>query len=37
VLTISGDISEPATTDQIIGEALDRFGRIGTSSVIGRR
>jgi len=30
VLTISGDISEPATTDRIIGEALDRFGRIET-------
>jgi NAD(P)-dependent dehydrogenase (short-subunit alcohol dehydrogenase family) len=30
VLTISGDISESATTDQIIGEALDRFGRIDT-------
>ena len=30
VLTISGDISEPATTDRIIGEALDHFGRIDT-------
>jgi NAD(P)-dependent dehydrogenase (short-subunit alcohol dehydrogenase family) len=30
VLTISGDISEPATTNRIIGEALDRFGRIDT-------
>lgn len=30
MLTISGDISEPATTDWIIGEALDRFGRIDT-------
>jgi NAD(P)-dependent dehydrogenase (short-subunit alcohol dehydrogenase family) len=30
VLTISGDISESATTDRIIGEALDRFGRIDT-------
>src|SRR6266516_7869708 len=30
VLTINGDISEPATTDRIIGEALDRFGRIDT-------
>src|SRR6266516_6003941 len=30
VLTISGDISQPATTDRIIGEALDRFGRIDT-------
>jgi short chain dehydrogenase/RibD C-terminal domain len=29
-VTISGDISEPATTDRIIGEALDRFGRIDT-------
>ena len=30
VLTISGDISETATTDRIIDEALDRFGRIDT-------
>jgi NAD(P)-dependent dehydrogenase (short-subunit alcohol dehydrogenase family) len=30
VLTISGDISEPATTDRIIGETLDHFGRIDT-------
>ncbi len=30
MLTISGDISQPATTDWIIGEALDRFGRIDT-------
>ncbi len=30
MLTISGDISQPATTDRIIGEALDRFGRIDT-------
>ena len=30
VLTISGDISETATTDRIIGEALDRFGRTDT-------
>ena len=30
VLTVDGDISEPATTDRIIGGALGRFGRIDT-------
>lgn len=30
VLTVEGDISEPATTDQIIGEAVRRFGRVHT-------
>ena len=30
VLAIDGDISEPATTDRIIGQALERFGRIDT-------
>jgi NAD(P)-dependent dehydrogenase (short-subunit alcohol dehydrogenase family) len=28
VLTIEGDISEQATADQIISQALDRFGRV---------
>jgi len=30
VLTVAGDVSEPATTDRIIGETLERFGRIDT-------
>jgi NAD(P)-dependent dehydrogenase (short-subunit alcohol dehydrogenase family) len=30
VLAVDGDISDPATTDQIVGRALDRFGRIDT-------
>ena len=30
VLTVDGDITEPATADLIIGEALRRFGRIDT-------
>jgi NAD(P)-dependent dehydrogenase (short-subunit alcohol dehydrogenase family) len=30
VLTVEGDISEPATTDMIVGGALDRYGRIDT-------
>ena len=30
VLTVDGDISEPATADRIIGEALERFGRVDT-------
>ncbi len=30
VLTVDGDIAEPATTDRIIGEAIERFGRIDT-------
>ena len=30
VLTVEGDISEPATADRITGQALARFGRIDT-------
>jgi NAD(P)-dependent dehydrogenase (short-subunit alcohol dehydrogenase family) len=30
VLTVGGDVSEPATTDRIISGALERFGRIDT-------
>jgi NAD(P)-dependent dehydrogenase (short-subunit alcohol dehydrogenase family) len=30
VLTIDGDVSAPTTTDRIIGETLERFGRIDT-------
>jgi len=30
VLTVDGDIAEPATADRIIGGALKRFGRIDT-------
>ena len=30
VLTVDGDVSEPATTDRIISGALERFGRIDT-------
>ena len=30
VLTVAGDVSEPATADRIIGETLGRFGRIDT-------
>jgi NAD(P)-dependent dehydrogenase (short-subunit alcohol dehydrogenase family) len=30
VLAIQGDVSEPATADQIISQALDRFGRVDT-------
>ena len=30
VLTVEGDITEPATADRIIGGALERFGRIDT-------
>jgi NAD(P)-dependent dehydrogenase (short-subunit alcohol dehydrogenase family) len=30
VLTIEGDVSEQATADRIIGQALDRFGRVDT-------
>jgi len=30
VLTVAGDIAEPATADRIIDAALDRFGRIDT-------
>jgi NAD(P)-dependent dehydrogenase (short-subunit alcohol dehydrogenase family) len=30
LLTVEGDISEPATSERIVGQALDRFGRIDT-------
>jgi NAD(P)-dependent dehydrogenase (short-subunit alcohol dehydrogenase family) len=30
VLTVAGDVSEQATADQIISQALDRFGRVDT-------
>jgi len=30
VLTVAGDISEQATADQLISQAIDRFGRIDT-------
>lgn len=30
VLTVAGDIAEPATADRITGAALERFGRIDT-------
>jgi NAD(P)-dependent dehydrogenase (short-subunit alcohol dehydrogenase family) len=30
VLAVDGDIADPATTGRVIGEALDRFGRIDT-------
>lgn len=30
VVTVDGDVSEPATTDRIISEALEHFGRIDT-------
>ena len=30
VLAVGGDVSEPATADRIIGQALGRFGRIDT-------
>jgi NAD(P)-dependent dehydrogenase (short-subunit alcohol dehydrogenase family) len=30
VITVQGDLAEPATTDMIIDGALDRFGRIDT-------
>jgi len=30
VLTVQGDISEQATADQIISQAIDRFGRVDT-------
>jgi NAD(P)-dependent dehydrogenase (short-subunit alcohol dehydrogenase family) len=30
VLTVEGDVSEPATADRIAGAALERFGRIDT-------
>ena len=28
ILTVQGDISEQATADQIISQAIDRFGRV---------
>jgi NAD(P)-dependent dehydrogenase (short-subunit alcohol dehydrogenase family) len=30
VLTVAGDVSEQASADEIIGQALDRFGRVDT-------
>ena len=30
VLTVAGDVTEPATADRIVGTALERFGRIDT-------
>jgi NAD(P)-dependent dehydrogenase (short-subunit alcohol dehydrogenase family) len=30
VLTVAGDVSEPATADRIIGGAVERFGRVDT-------
>jgi NAD(P)-dependent dehydrogenase (short-subunit alcohol dehydrogenase family) len=30
VLTVAGDIADPPTADQIVGAALERFGRIDT-------
>jgi NAD(P)-dependent dehydrogenase (short-subunit alcohol dehydrogenase family) len=30
LLTVDGDISDPATADQILSQALDRFGRVDT-------
>jgi NAD(P)-dependent dehydrogenase (short-subunit alcohol dehydrogenase family) len=30
ILTVQGDVSEQATADQIISQALDRFGRVDT-------
>ena len=30
VLTVEGDVAQPATADRIIGAALERFGRIDT-------
>jgi NAD(P)-dependent dehydrogenase (short-subunit alcohol dehydrogenase family) len=30
VLTVEGDVSQPATADRIVGEALARFGRVDT-------
>ena len=29
-LTVAGDVSEPATCDRIVAEALERFGRVDT-------
>ena len=30
VITVAGDIADPATADQVVGAALERFGRIDT-------
>jgi NAD(P)-dependent dehydrogenase (short-subunit alcohol dehydrogenase family) len=30
ILAVEGDISDPATTERIVGQALDRFGRVDT-------
>src|SRR5580698_8633521 len=30
VLTVAGEVTEPATADRIVGTALERFGRIDT-------
>ena len=30
VITVAGDIADPATADQIVGVALERFGRLDT-------
>jgi NAD(P)-dependent dehydrogenase (short-subunit alcohol dehydrogenase family) len=30
IVTIQGDIADPATADQVIGEAIERFGRVDT-------
>ena len=30
VLTVAGDVTEPATADRIIDGAIERFGRIDT-------
>ena len=30
VLTVDADVSDPATADRIVGEALERFGRVDT-------
>jgi NAD(P)-dependent dehydrogenase (short-subunit alcohol dehydrogenase family) len=30
ILTVAGDVSDPATAERIVGQALERFGRIDT-------
>ena len=30
LLTVEGDLADPATADRIIGAALERFGRVDT-------
>src|SRR5205085_6415741 len=30
LVTVEGDIADPATADRIVGAALDRFGRLDT-------